>query len=291
MHRPNSFSSPQELISDVYKPREPEAKKYDFGHLLVIGGSKTYSGSPALNALAAMRCGADLVTVASPARAANIIASFSPDIITYPLEGDFLSLNMLEEIRELPGRFNACVIGGGLGRKNETLSAVCEFLKETEYPCVIDADAIHAIAAKPEITYGKNFLLTPNRSEFYVLAGHKVELDLDLEKKTVKDTAKNYGCTILYKGTYSIVSDGSRLEAKKTSSPYMTKGGCGDLLAGVCGSLLARGASCFDAGNIGAYINGKAGKLAAKKLGESMLASDILEEYSSVINTGTLSGK
>jgi len=71
----------------------------------------------------------------------------------------------------------------------------------------------------------------------------------------------------------------------------MTKGGCGDLLAGVCGALLARKASCFDAGNPGAHINGKAGKLAAKKLGESMLASDILEEYSSVINTRMQSGK
>jgi len=274
-------------ISDVYKPRGPEAKKYDYGHLLVIGGSKIYSGSPGLNALAAMRCGADLVTVASPERAANIVASFSPDIITYPLEGDFLSSNQLEEIRKLPGRFNACVIGGGLGRKKKTLSAVCEFLKKTEYPCVIDADAIHAIAEKPQITCGRNFLLTPNRSEFHALAGHKVELDLKLEKKAVKKAAKNYGCAILYKGTYSIVSDGNRLEAKKTGSPYMTKGGCGDLLAGVCGALLARKALCFDAGILGAYINGKAGKFAAKKLGESMLASDILDEYSSVINTGS----
>ena len=104
-------------ISDVYKPRGHEAKKYDYGHLLVIGGSKIYSGSPGLNALAAMRCGTDLVTVASPERAANIVASFSPDIITYPLEGDFLSLNQLEEIGKLPGRFKACVIGGGTWQK------------------------------------------------------------------------------------------------------------------------------------------------------------------------------
>ena len=87
------------LLKKIYKKRPEWSHKGDFGHLLVIGGSKKYSGSPAFNTLAAYRSGVDLVTVVAPKRAANIIATFSPDMITYPLEGDYLKKTFKRNFR------------------------------------------------------------------------------------------------------------------------------------------------------------------------------------------------
>ena len=78
------------ILKKIYKVRPPESKKYDFGLLIVIGGSEFYSGSPALSAMAAFRAGVDMVRIIAPKRAADIIASFSPDLAAYPLEGKWL---------------------------------------------------------------------------------------------------------------------------------------------------------------------------------------------------------
>lgn len=270
-------------LAEIYSRREKDVHKYDFGHLLVIGGSAKYSGSPAFNALAALRCGTDLVTVVAPRRAADIIAGFSPDLITCPLEGEVLSKKHLKTLHELPDTFTACVIGGGLERKKETLVAVTSFLEETHLPCVIDADAIHAVAQCPEILKDKPFILTPHSNEFYILTGQEAKRELTARKHRVRKIALKLGTTILLKGPVDVVSNGALLETNDTGSPYMTKGGTGDILAGICGSLLARGVNCFDAALCGAYISGAAGKLAAGKFGEGMLASDILKELPKVI--------
>jgi len=271
------------MLGKIYKKRGKEVHKYDFGSLLVIGGSRVYSGSPAFNALAALRSGVDLVEVCSPERAANIIASFSPDLITHPLKGDYFSEKHLKYIFEVAKNKTACVIGGGLGRKKETFKAVREFLKKTNLPCVIDADAIYAIAEKKSCLK-ENFVLTPHSYEFYILSGEKVAKNMEERKKQVKRIARNCGCIILLKGHIDIISDGKEIYLNKTGSPYMTKGGTGDTLAGICGALLARNAKPIEAAYFGAYINGKAGELAAKKYKESLLASDLIEEIPKVIN-------
>ena len=243
-----------------------------------------YSGAPALNALAALKCGADLVTVVTVERSADIIAGFLPDLVTYPLEGDFLTSQHVKDILGIKRRFNACVIGGGIGTEKETAEAVCEFLEKTDLPCVIDADAIHAVALRPEIFKGKSFLLTPNRKEFLSLIERDVSPTLAAETEATEEVARKFGGVILHKGIENIISDGRQTEINKQRSPFMTKGGHGDLLAGICGAIIARKVSCFDAALAAIYINGKAGELAGKKYGESLLASDLLAEYHRIIN-------
>lgn len=272
------------LVESIYAKRAPDSRKYDYGHLLVIGGSKMYSGAPAFNALAALRCGVDMVTVVAVKRSADIIAGFSPDLVTYPLEGDYFTREHIEEIFGINRRFSACVIGSGIGNEKETVEAVCEFLEKTTLPCVIDADAIHAVASKPVTFKGKQFLLTPNRNEFRSLVKSEVSEGLEVEMEATKKVAREFGCTILYKRTESIISDGQRAEINKFGSPFMTKGGTGDLLAGVCGAIMARKVPSFEAALAASYINGRAGELAGEKHGESMFASDMLEEYRKIIN-------
>jgi len=270
------------LIKKIYKPRKKWSHKGNFGSLLVIGGSRKYSGSPAFNALSAYRSGADLVTVATPTRAADIVASFSPDLITYPLEGDYLNEKHLDDIFVLAGSSDAVAIGGGLERNKKTLASVNKILKGLTIPCVIDADAIHAVAKNKKVLR-KDFVITPHSIEFYVLTGTKPEPDVKKRLKLVKKAASKLGCVVALKGYVDVISDGKRVEVNKTGNPYLTVGGTGDTLTGVCGALLARGVEPFDAACAACYINGRAGDLATKKFGEGFIASDLINEIPKVI--------
>jgi hydroxyethylthiazole kinase-like uncharacterized protein yjeF len=266
----------KDMTRKLFPKRKEWSHKGDFGKVLIIGGSKKYSGSPTLSALAAYRTGADLVTVAAPERPANIIASFSPDMITYPLHGDFLSPRHLKTLFNMARDSDVVVIGGGLGREKETMRAVLGFLKEIDLPCVIDADAIHALAGNIEVIR-VNWILTPHSKEFKVLTHEEPEPNLEDRARLVRYFASRFGTTILLKGFVDVISDGKEVFTNNTGSPYMTKGGTGDTLTGICGALLAMGTKPIDAACAGAYINGLAGNLAAKEYGPGMLASDLLK--------------
>ncbi|MEM5815617.1 MAG: NAD(P)H-hydrate dehydratase [Candidatus Aenigmatarchaeota archaeon] len=273
----------EKILKNIYRERRDWCRKYDFGNLLVIGGSKIYSGSPTFNALAAYRSGVDLVTIVAPKRAADIIASFKPDLITYPLDCDYFSIKNLDEVLELTKNKTAIVIGGGMTRRKEVLEFVLEYLKNVNIPCVIDADAIHAVSKNLEIISGKNFVLTPHSYEFFVLSGKRVGENLEERINFVKEFCKNYKLTVILKGQIDVISDGQKIALNKTGCKVMTKGGMGDTLAGILGAILARKVDCFTAACAAAYINGKAGELAAKKYSEGIMASDIIEEIPNVI--------
>lgn len=280
------------ILKDLYGPRAIDAKKYDFGLLLVIGGSDFYSGSPALSALAAFRAGVDMVRILAPKRAADIIASFSPNLAAYPLEGKWLDkpdlatlISMTESAELMAGGKTAVVIGGGLGRSKETQETIIEYLSQISLPVVADADAIHALAHKPEVFQKKNFLFTPHSHEFFVLTGRDLTGKTDQERiKATQEEALRLGTTILLKGGKDIISDGKEVALNKTGSPFMTSGGSGDALAGICGALMARGINPFVAAQAAAYINGSAGQRAGQKKKEGLLATDIIEEIPEVLH-------
>jgi NAD(P)H-hydrate epimerase len=126
-------------------------------------------------------------------------------------------------------------------------------------------------------------VITPHSIEFSVLSGIKPPEDLKKRIKLVKKTASQLNCIIALKGYVDLISDGKKVSVNKTGNPYMTVGGTGDTLAGICGSLLARKVDPFEAACAACYINGKAGDLAAKRLGEGFLASDLIDEIPKVI--------
>ncbi|MEM5829543.1 MAG: NAD(P)H-hydrate dehydratase [Candidatus Aenigmatarchaeota archaeon] len=271
------------ILKKVYKKRQEWSKKYDFGHLLVVGGSKFYSGSPAFNALAALRAGVDLATIVAPEKTAYVIRSFKPDLIAFPIEGDFFTKKNLDEVLELTKNKTAVVIGGGMSRSEEVLDFILEFLRRVELPVVIDADAIHALAKDEKAIKGKKVVITPHSYEFFILSGIKVSKNVEERIESVNKIANKLQATVLLKGHIDVISNGIKTAINKTGSPYMTKGGLGDTLAGICGAYLARGLDTFTSACAAAFVNGKAGELAAKKYGESLLASDLIEEIPNVI--------
>lgn len=281
----------KDILTKIYKIRPVDARKYDSGLLIVIGGSQFYSGSPALSALAAFRAGVDMVRIIAPKRAADIIASFKPDLAAYPLSGDLLTkehlailISMTEAAKIVSRGKAAVVIGGGVGRSKETQEVILEYLSQVSLPVVIDADAFYALEGKSEIISGKPFLFTPHAYEFFILTGKEIYKLSEEEKiKMVQEEATRLGATILLKGPTDIISDGKEVALNKTGGPYLTTGGCGDTLAGIAGALLARGIDTFTAAQAAAFINGMAGELATKKLGESLTASDLINEISNVL--------
>lgn len=265
-----------QMITSFYPQRNLWVHKGDFGYVLVVAGSQKYSGSPIFNAMGALRAGADIVVLRGHPRAMDIAARYSPDIITEPFSTDFNS-EVVSEILEMIPRFQSVVVGCGLPRTEETFSAIRALVEKNELPLVLDAEAIRAVAGHTEILKDKKIVLTPNSEEFRILTGEEVSRDEQGRKEKVEKWARELGVIILLKGHVDIISDGVRTYMNNTGSVFMTKGGFGDVLAGILGALLARSGDLFETACVAAYINGRAGTLAGDTYGEGVLASDSFE--------------
>ncbi len=286
-----------DFLKNFYPERDKDSRKYDYGLVIVIGGSKIYTGAPVISAMAALRSGVDVAQIIAPQRVANIGASFNVSLTTFPLPGDYLSPEHLSDLVSLTrsgedasrGRI-AIVIGGGVGRSENTKKTVREYIKKTSVPMVIDADAIHAFEDKKEfihnyLTERDNIIFTPHLYEFYILTGVDIRNFSDDEKsEVVKSAAKKISSTILLKGGTDYISDGDVVEENRKSVPYLTSGGTGDVLAGVAGALLARKKPTIDVAKAAAFINTAAGELASKEKGESLTATDVIDKIYKVIN-------
>jgi len=269
------YVGPGDLVAYV-EPRPMKTKKGDRGRVLVIGGSETYSGAPALASLAALRAGTDLVYVASPEEAARTIASFSPDLIVVKLKGESLSPSNLEQLRPWIERADVVALGPGLGLRDETVEAVAEIistLKELKKRAVIDADALKAI--KGSRLYDR-VVITPHAGEFKTFFGVEVSQNPQERIGQVVEQAGKCDCTVLLKGYFDVVSDGKRFKLNKSGNPGMAVGGTGDVLTGIVASLMVR-LEPFKAAYIGALVNGLAGTLAYEKYGERLVATDLVE--------------
>ena len=269
----------KDILNKVYKKRKKDAHKHDFGMLLVIGGNNVFHGPPLYNSLAAYRSGVDLVFTVCPERSADLVGSYGPDLITYPLDGKFIQTKHVKKLSKISKKADAIVLGGGLilaGLVNDkkTKKAIRKFLENTKKPCVLDAGALKSIN-KDDIK--ENFLLTPHSKEFEFLSNKKAN------KKNAKEFAKENNCTIILKGHTDIITNGKKTKENKTGTAFMTKGGTGDILAGIAGSLLAQGNDIFSSACASTYIAGKAGEYASKKYGQGLLASDLIQEIPKVI--------
>ncbi|MEW6611066.1 MAG: NAD(P)H-hydrate dehydratase [Patescibacteria group bacterium] len=273
-----------QIVHKAYTPRPLESKKYDYGHLLVVGGSRQYTGAPQLVARAAMRAGCDLATIIAPQRAADA-ATQDPNFVTSPLEGDVISVRHLIHIRDAMAHKTAMVIGNGAGRDRRTFDALRLILKECGIPAVVDADAIRAVGEKGvEMERGKPFVFTPHVGEFLALTGIDLApLPFVERTEEVKSAAQKLRCVVVLKGNKDIISDGEEIAVNATGTPFMTKGGTGDVLAGIIGALLARGVAPFFAAQAGCFLSGKAGERASASKGEGVLATDVIEEMPTVL--------
>ncbi len=279
------FTGPGDVHLAV-KSRYPEAHKGTFGRLLVIGGSNIFSGAPTLAAMAALRTGVDIVTIAAPEKTATVISSMSPALITIKLKGKHLNSSNLSALKGPLESATAVVLGPGLGLQTETKEAteqIIEQVEKTETPLLLDADGLKAFAEFKR-TVKSPTVLTPHAREFEILSGKKLPNDLEQRAEKVQKRARRLGATILLKGPVDVISDGGRVKFNFTGNPGMTVGGTGDVLSGVVGGLLAQGADSFTAAAAGAFINGAAGDFVVAEKGYHMIPTDLLDHIPRVMD-------
>ncbi len=280
-----NYAGPGDVIL-VSRTRSPAAHKGDFGRLLVIGGSETFSGAPALVALAALRTGVDLVYVAAPEKTAFAISSMSPDLITIKLEGKHLNISNLPALKAYLERVDAVVLGPGLGLHvdtKEAVKAVVEAIEEFGKPLLLDADGLKAYAEfKRELNVP--LVLTPHAGEYMILTGKSLPEDLNEKIEDLQKAAAELGSVILLKGPIDIISDGERFKLNFTGNAGMTVGGTGDVLSGIVGAFLAQKSDPFEASVAGAFINGAAGDMVFEEKGYHMVATDLVDKIPQVLN-------
>ncbi len=221
--------------------------------------------------MAALRTGADIATIAAPASVSDIIASFSPNLITSSLTSDILTLDDLPIITELVQEHDVVVIGMGLGRDELTLRAVKAIIPICK-KVVIDADALSAL----DLPLDGNAIITPHAGEFKRLTGRDIPKNWKKRMEVLKEFARENGCVVLLKGKIDIISNGHTAKANQTGNAGMTVGGTGDVLAGVVGAFYAKN-DAFESAAAGAFINGLAGDIAFGEYGFGLLATDVID--------------
>jgi len=271
--------------------RRKDAHKGDAGRILVIGGGP-YTGAPAFTGMAAMRSGVDLAFVATPEPAALPVSIYSPNIIVKALRGDIFSEEHVDDLLSFSKDIDVVAIGPGLGDAKETIAAVQKFISKCDRPLVIDADAIGACGAKPQILRGKVGVITPHAGEFKKLTGRSVPTDdQNAKMEMVEDAASRLRMTIVLKGAIDVISDGSSVKLNRTGNNAMTVGGTGDVLTGSIAGILAQKTTPFVAGRIGAFVVGLAGDLAFEEKSYGMLATDVVEKIPFVLRRYTLASR
>jgi ADP-dependent NAD(P)H-hydrate dehydratase / NAD(P)H-hydrate epimerase len=266
----------------LWKQRPPNAHKGDFGRLLVVGGSENFSGAPAFSALAATKCGTDLVYVASPEKTVQTISSYSPDLITIRLTGDHLKPSAVTELERWVKAMDAVVLGPGIGLHEDTIEFVWKTIALAESlnkPLVLDADAIK-IFARRKRRLRTAAVLTPHAGEFAVVAQRKPGEGLELKAEAAEQLAKEIGATIILKGHVDVVTDGNRTKLNSTGNSFMTVGGTGDVLTGIVGGFLAQHIDPFRAAVAGAFLNGLAGDILIEEKGPAISPSQLVEYVS-----------
>ncbi|MBR9704560.1 NAD(P)H-hydrate dehydratase, partial [Candidatus Pacearchaeota archaeon] len=271
-------------IKQFYKPRKNTAHKGNFGKLLIIGGSYKYSGSPILSAqaaISALKTGTDIVEIISPKRASNIIAAYSPNLISIPLSGKHIKKKHLNQILIESQNKQAFIIGGGIEQKKSSIKTIINFLKTTKLPGVIDAGAIIPINLYK--TNLEKFIFTPHIKEFQRLTNQKLSDKVSDKIKLLNNITKKFNTTILLKGPTDIISHKGKSTTIQGGTPYMTKAGTGDILAGILGGLLAQQPEkIYEATILASYINKHAGELSKKK--SSLLATDLIKNIGKIVD-------
>ncbi len=265
-------------------PRVAESHKGDFGRIVLVGGSRGMSGAISLAGMAACRGGAGLVTLAVPDTILEVVAGFEPSYMTVPLACDAegrLHASAIGHLARVTSGASVVACGPGLGRSAGVTACVQHLYRVVTQPLVMDADGLNAFAAEPGVLAGAAGprVLTPHPGELRRLLGDIAsDASIDTLRERAIRLAAEHGIVVVLKGHRTLITDGVRCTFNRTGNPGLATGGSGDVLTGLIGALLGQGLEPFGAAQLGVYLHGLAGDLAAAALGQiSLVARDLLE--------------
>ncbi len=272
----------------LIRRRDANTHKGDYGHVLVIGGSKDYTGAPVISSSAALRSGTGLVTMAVPSCIAGMVSGRMPEVIPMALcdEGGYLGRKAAGEILNNLDGIDAVAVGPGLGRSETVADFMEVFISNCPLSMVIDADGLNNIEPALLLRAKGQAAVTPHPGEMARLMGKSTEYINENRIDTAREFSDKYGAVCVLKGARTVVACENRYYISPTGNPGMATAGSGDVLTGVIAGLTGQGFSIADACVLGTYVHGLAGDMLREKIGEyGMTATDVASYVPIAINS------
>ncbi|MFN2627349.1 MAG: NAD(P)H-hydrate dehydratase [Gaiellaceae bacterium] len=254
--------------------RGPEDNKYTAGHVLVVGGSRGFTGAPCLAAEAAMRADAGYVTVAVPESSLPIVEQRLLEAVKRPLseKDGIVAAAAVAEVVALAGKAKAVALGPGLGRSDEAREVVARLLVELELPAVVDADALSELEPAD---WPAPRVLTPHAGELGKLLGRASEWVSAHRLDAVQEAARRFRCVVVLKGADTLVAEpGHGVLVVAHGLPSLATAGTGDVLTGILAAFLAKGMQPRIAAAAAAAAQQKASIESQQRSG--LIASDLV---------------
>ena len=280
--RPDALLLDGQWVSAHLKKRPPDAHKGTCGKVLCIGGSHDMPGSITLSARAALLTGSGLVKLASIPGVCHLAVQCENALLaaSLPEEDGGISAEALPHLEQLVQDSSAVLIGPGMARLPAAGQIVRHLLAVCDKPMVVDADALFALAENPSCLEKRKSptILTPHEMEFARLLGMDVRDVVQNRLACTREFRRRFPDTVLVlKGAHTLISAPEQIWINPTGNEGMATAGSGDVLAGMCASLLADGIDAGHAAALAVYLHGKSGDIAAERLGiRSVTASAIL---------------
>lgn len=266
-----------ETVLAILPDRDPWGHKGTFGKILLLCGSRGFTGAAYLAAMGALRSGAGLTFLGVPESIYAIEAVKLNEPVVFPLPDEDGKLGVLAvtEIEKRLPQMDAVLVGCGLGQSTGTLSVVRSVLENAKCPAVVDADGINVLGEHKDLLRGRQYptILTPHDGEFLRFGGTIGEDRM----ASAASFAREWNSIVLLKGHETCITDGETGYLNHTGNPGMAVGGSGDMLAGIIASLLGQGIAPLEAAACGAWLHGAAGDICAREIGQyGMLPTDML---------------
>lgn len=282
-------------LQRVFTRRPRTSHKGDYGHVLIVGGARGYSGAVAMAARAAIRSGVGLVTALVPRSIEQIVAGAVLEAMVVggdETEQGSLTPAAWSAMKDRMGDFDAVLVGPGLTRHETSQALVWTMIRECRVPLVLDADAITVLAGQPQLVEKAAcpVVMTPHPGELAALFSSTAAQVQKDRGGAARAAAKRTKATVVLKGAGTIVAaEEQPLAVNLTGNPGMATGGSGDVLAGMIVALLGQRLLPFDAARAAVYLHGRAGDLVAWRWSQAgLVAGDLIREIPFVFRDVTL---
>ncbi len=278
-----------ERLRAAVTPRAADSQKGDYGRVLIVAGSRGKTGAAYLAAMACLRSGAGLVTVATPHSCVPVVSALGVEYMTLGLEettDGTIAAGAVEAVVDFEA--DVIVMGPGLGRHASTQEFTRAVVARAGVPMVLDADALFAFAGQADALLGREdapLVLTPHPGEMGRLLGLSVDQVQASRLDITRAFASAHQVHLILKGHRTLLATPEgRVSLNVTGNPGMATGGTGDVLAGMVGAWCAQTLDPTTACQLAVYLHGRAGDLAAEAEGEiAMTAGDLLDHLGDAV--------
>ncbi len=284
---PSLYRAESQVVTNrlsVLSPRLAECHKGDFGDVLFVAGSRAYLGAPLFASMSFLKAGGGYARLATPASIAPLLAVRASEVVMVPLQetaDGSIALSNLDGLCALADSVDMVVVGPGLSLNGETQELVRGLVSQVTKPILVDGDGLTAIASDGEMVRRREapMVLTPHAGEMSRLLGVSVAEVAHDRIAAVQEASGRLNSVVLLKGSSSLVAEpGGPVSLNLSGNPGMATAGSGDVLAGTIAALYGLGLGLREAAEVGAFVHGLAGDLAAEEKGQDgIVAGDIME--------------